>query len=140
MLQLPGVYNDEESNLAWPDILIIVLYFAFVLGVGLWVRLSKKKIPSFLHTKICLPFLQASCKATTDNAQGYFLAGRSSHWILVISLKNYTPYRDFYIEFYYFWICYFLDWSVNVCYEYWSSDVYRFGRFGSFIRNSSGHV
>ncbi|CAD5122669.1 DgyrCDS11079 [Dimorphilus gyrociliatus] len=48
-------------NIVWQDILIIAFYFVIVFAVGIY----------------------ASCKASTDSAQGYFLAGQSSNWLLI---------------------------------------------------------
>ncbi|XP_043194289.1 sodium/glucose cotransporter 4-like [Amphibalanus amphitrite] len=49
------------GNLHWADVVVVVLYFAFVLFVGLWSSRRSKK----------------------DNLKGYFLASRSMHWIPV---------------------------------------------------------
>lgn len=51
----------NDLTLGWPDILVIVAYFAVVLGVGL--------ISSF--------------RTKRDSVSGYFLASRSMHWIPV---------------------------------------------------------
>lgn len=49
------------SRLAWPDVIVIVLYFIFVLIVGLW----------------------ASRRNKQGSVAGYFLASRNMHWIPV---------------------------------------------------------
>jgi hypothetical protein len=43
-----------EVNLEWPDILVIVLYFVIVLGVGLWVIIDLFSL--FFLFLICLCF------------------------------------------------------------------------------------
>ncbi|CAL4083011.1 unnamed protein product [Meganyctiphanes norvegica] len=53
--------SDGESKIDWPDVVVIILYFAFVLGVGLW----------------------SSRRSKSDSVSGYFLAGRNMHWIPV---------------------------------------------------------
>lgn len=55
---------EEEtggSKLGWPDVLVIIAYFGFVLFVGLW----------------------SSRKTKQGSVSGYFLASRSMHWIPV---------------------------------------------------------
>lgn len=32
---------ERVSNLDWPDLLVIILYFVFVIGVGVWVSYSR---------------------------------------------------------------------------------------------------
>ncbi|CAL4120991.1 unnamed protein product, partial [Meganyctiphanes norvegica] len=51
----------EDSRLAWPDVTVIVVYFVFVLGVGVW----------------------SSRRSKSDSIGDYFLASRSMHWIPV---------------------------------------------------------
>ncbi|KAK3579954.1 hypothetical protein CHS0354_033472 [Potamilus streckersoni] len=48
----PGLTN-------WVDILILVLYFVFVMAIGLW----------------------ASCRKGSETVKGYFLAGRDMVWL-----------------------------------------------------------
>lgn len=49
------------SRLGWEDACVIVVYFIFVLAVGLW----------------------SSHKSSRDSVSGYFMASRNMHWILV---------------------------------------------------------
>lgn len=48
------------SKLDWPDLVVIVLYFAFVIGIGIW-----------------------SSRRSRGDISGYFLASRNMHWIPV---------------------------------------------------------
>lgn len=50
-----------DTQLHWADIVVIVLYFVFVFGVGIW----------------------SSTRSKRDSVSGYFLAGRNMNWILV---------------------------------------------------------
>lgn len=50
-----------KSQIAWEDIVVIVVYFLFVLGVGFW----------------------SSHRSKRDSISGYFLAGRNMNWLLV---------------------------------------------------------
>ncbi|XP_064112961.1 sodium/mannose cotransporter SLC5A10-like [Macrobrachium nipponense] len=58
-------FNEEENNdgprIGWPDGLVIIAYFVFVLAVGLW----------------------SSYKSKNASVSGYFLASRNMHWIPV---------------------------------------------------------
>ena len=36
--------SSGEAGVAWPDILIIALYFALVLGVGIWVSKAQSLV------------------------------------------------------------------------------------------------
>ncbi|KAK3865504.1 hypothetical protein Pcinc_028899 [Petrolisthes cinctipes] len=56
-----GVLLTEGSKLGWPDLVVIILYFIFVLAVG----------------------LISSWKSKKDSVSGYFMASRSMHWIPV---------------------------------------------------------
>lgn len=60
---MEGMLVDEVegSKLGWPDLVVIVLYFIFVLAVG----------------------LISSWKSQRDSVAGYFMASRSMHWIPV---------------------------------------------------------
>ncbi|TOF77123.1 hypothetical protein CGJ15_26860, partial [Vibrio parahaemolyticus] len=52
---------NEGINIKWPDILVLVLYFVFVLVVG----------------------LISSWKIKRGSISSYFLASRNMHWIPV---------------------------------------------------------
>ncbi|XP_066983881.1 sodium/mannose cotransporter SLC5A10-like isoform X1 [Macrobrachium rosenbergii] len=58
---LDGEENNDGPRIGWPDGLVIVAYFVFVLAVGLW----------------------SSCKSKNASVSGYFLASRNMHWIPV---------------------------------------------------------
>ena len=61
-----GTELVEGTALHWSDILVIIVYFAFVLFIGLWV--SKKVIAIFkvgLH-KTCIKILWSVEKACRD--------------------------------------------------------------------------
>ncbi|KAL3879058.1 hypothetical protein ACJMK2_031372, partial [Sinanodonta woodiana] len=47
------------ETLVWEDFLTIGIYFAIVIVVGLW----------------------STCRPNRGNAAGYFLAGKTMHWI-----------------------------------------------------------
>ncbi|KAF2361704.1 Sodium/solute symporter [Trinorchestia longiramus] len=51
---------SKYQGLGWPDLVVILLYFGFVIGVGIW-----------------------SSRRTKGSASGYFLASRSMHWLPV---------------------------------------------------------
>nr|XP_053636730.1 sodium/glucose cotransporter 4-like [Cherax quadricarinatus] len=53
--------EEEGTKLGWPDVVVIVVYFVFVLGVGLF----------------------SSWKSQRGTVSGYFLASRNMHWIPV---------------------------------------------------------
>ncbi|NXT61668.1 SC5A9 protein, partial [Chaetops frenatus] len=55
---LPGLPGDRAAAFAVADIIVVVLYFAFVLAVGIW----------------------SSIRASRGTIGGYFLAGRSMTW------------------------------------------------------------
>ncbi|NXB02806.1 SC5A9 protein, partial [Cnemophilus loriae] len=56
--ELPGLPGDTAAAFAVADIIVVVLYFAFVLAVGIW----------------------SSIRASRGTIGGYFLAGRSMTW------------------------------------------------------------
>ncbi|NXX24878.1 SC5A9 protein, partial [Nicator chloris] len=56
--ELPGPPGDTAAAFAVADIVVLVLYFAFVLAVGIW----------------------SSIRASRGTIGGYFLAGRSMTW------------------------------------------------------------
>uniref|UniRef100_A0A8C5U4B3 Solute carrier family 5 member 9 n=1 Tax=Malurus cyaneus samueli TaxID=2593467 RepID=A0A8C5U4B3_9PASS len=56
--ELPGLPGDTAAAFAVADVIVVVLYFAFVLAVGIWVSL----------------------RASRGTIGGYFLAGRSMTW------------------------------------------------------------
>ncbi|NXA92417.1 SC5A9 protein, partial [Melanocharis versteri] len=56
--ELPGLPGDTTATFAVADIIVVVLYFAFVLAVGIW----------------------SSIRASQGTIGGYFLAGRSMTW------------------------------------------------------------
>ncbi|NXS89538.1 SC5A9 protein, partial [Erpornis zantholeuca] len=56
--ELPGLPGDTAAAFAVADIIVVVLYFAFVLAVGIW----------------------SSIQASRGTIGGYFLAGRSMTW------------------------------------------------------------
>ncbi|KAK7072617.1 hypothetical protein SK128_003467 [Halocaridina rubra] len=53
--------EEDGSRLDWPDLIVIVAYFIFVLAVGLW----------------------SSRRSQRGSVTGYFLASRNMHWIPV---------------------------------------------------------
>ncbi|XP_074640673.1 sodium/glucose cotransporter 4-like isoform X2 [Tubulanus polymorphus] len=60
---MPSVEEEKllkGTNLEWPDIVVIVLYFVIILGFGIW-----------------------SSTRNRGSVGGYFLAGRNMHWMLV---------------------------------------------------------
>ncbi|NXW78188.1 SC5A9 protein, partial [Hirundo rustica] len=56
--ELPGQPGDKAATFAVADIVVVVLYFAFILAVGIW----------------------SSVRASRGTIGGYFLAGRSMTW------------------------------------------------------------
>ncbi|XP_069180378.1 sodium/glucose cotransporter 4 [Procambarus clarkii] len=56
-----GVVPLQGTKLGWPDVVVIVIYFVVVLGVGLF----------------------SSWKSQRGSVSGYFLASRNMHWIPV---------------------------------------------------------
>ncbi|XP_064284871.1 sodium/glucose cotransporter 4 isoform X4 [Passer domesticus] len=56
--ELPGLPGDKAAAFAVADIVVVVLYFAFILAVGIW----------------------SSVRASRGTVGGYFLAGRSMSW------------------------------------------------------------
>ncbi|NWV63918.1 SC5A9 protein, partial [Malurus elegans] len=56
--ELPGLPGDTAAAFAVADVIVVVLYFAFVLAVGIW----------------------SSVRASRGTIGGYFLAGRSMTW------------------------------------------------------------
>ncbi|NWI83233.1 SC5A9 protein, partial [Dryoscopus gambensis] len=56
--ELPGLPGDTAAAFAVADIIVVVLYFVFVLAVGIW----------------------SSIRASRGTIGGYFLAGRSMTW------------------------------------------------------------
>ncbi|NWX25225.1 SC5A9 protein, partial [Notiomystis cincta] len=57
-MEPPGLPGDTTASFVVADIIVVVLYFAFVLGVGIW----------------------SSIRASRGTVGGYFLAGRSMTW------------------------------------------------------------
>ncbi|XP_042881924.1 sodium/glucose cotransporter 5-like [Penaeus japonicus] len=53
--------EEQGARIGWPDVLVIVAYFIFVLVVGLW----------------------SSRRSKNNSISGYFLASREMHWIPV---------------------------------------------------------
>ncbi|XP_047497066.1 sodium/glucose cotransporter 5-like [Penaeus chinensis] len=53
--------EEQGARIGWPDVLVIVAYFIFVLLVGLW----------------------ASRRSQNNSVSGYFLASREMHWLPV---------------------------------------------------------
>uniref|UniRef100_A0A8C9MJS9 Solute carrier family 5 member 9 n=1 Tax=Serinus canaria TaxID=9135 RepID=A0A8C9MJS9_SERCA len=56
--ELPGLPGDTAAAFAVADIVVVVLYFVFILAVGIW----------------------SSVRASRGTVGGYFLAGRSMSW------------------------------------------------------------
>ncbi|NXQ00612.1 SC5A9 protein, partial [Vidua macroura] len=56
--ELPGLPGDTAAAFAVADIVVVALYFAFILAVGIW----------------------SSIRASRGTVGGYFLAGRSMSW------------------------------------------------------------
>ncbi|KAM4640835.1 sodium/glucose cotransporter 4 [Discoglossus pictus] len=56
--EAPPQYQPQRMNLGVPDIVVVVIYFVFVLVVGIW----------------------SSVRASRGTVGGYFLAGRSMTW------------------------------------------------------------
>ncbi|NWU03537.1 SC5A9 protein, partial [Urocynchramus pylzowi] len=56
--ELPGLPGDTVAAFSVADIVVVVLYFAFILAVGIW----------------------SSVRASRGTVGGYFLAGRSMSW------------------------------------------------------------
>ncbi|XP_047494953.1 sodium/glucose cotransporter 5-like isoform X3 [Penaeus chinensis] len=56
-----GTGSDYKTQLGWPDALVVVLYFAFVLSIGLY----------------------SSWRTKRGSVSSYFLASRNMHWIPV---------------------------------------------------------
>ncbi|NXT06356.1 SC5A9 protein, partial [Prunella fulvescens] len=56
--ELPGLPGDRAAAFAVADIVVVVLYFVFILAVGIW----------------------SSVRASRGTVGGYFLAGRSMSW------------------------------------------------------------
>ncbi|XP_027237504.2 sodium/glucose cotransporter 4 [Penaeus vannamei] len=53
--------EEQGARIDWPDVLVIVAYFIFVLAVGLW----------------------SSRRSKNNSVSGYFLASREMHWLPV---------------------------------------------------------
>ncbi|NXO35492.1 SC5A9 protein, partial [Locustella ochotensis] len=57
--ELPGLPGDRAAAFSVADIVVVVVYFAFILAVGIW----------------------SSVRASRGTIGGYFLAGRSMTWV-----------------------------------------------------------
>ena len=87
-------FNYEEAQLESWDFVVLFLYFASILGVGIWVSVSKTILRLYFK-----PFsLKSSRKSrqnseddenpqNTDQVGGYFLASKSMHFIPVRNFR-----------------------------------------------------
>ena len=67
VLEVFFVPETPSAGITWPDYLVIVAYFAFVLAVGLY----------------------SSWKSNRDSVEGYFLSSRSMSFIPVRAIMIY---------------------------------------------------
>jgi hypothetical protein len=88
------------TQLHWSDILVLLLYFLLILGFGVWVREIKENLFDDLivfrvHARIVAVLVRKDIfhfllikDLIFFHSGGYFLAGRSMHFIPVKSLQT----------------------------------------------------